>query len=238
MQINKRIFYTYFKFNTNKCFNYVAKHPPIPVSQIGKRLKRIAGLHLFKEVNFALPSGICRGICLWFLYLYLNTKDLFSDPRVHMAALGEQLENGGGIEPTLLQSFYVGIDEFLNLAFGPEEEVDPTYIFSTSLLEYTPDQWRLNSSRVIRKLDTLLPNAYCIGTPQHCTAFVKIDDQFGYFFDPNHWIIEIQGNELPEKLYNQVSRALKETGDGKLIPGMMTPFRVSFAPVALYTQTT
>jgi hypothetical protein len=73
--------------------------------------------------------------------------------------------------------------------------------------------------------------AYAVGLPQHQTAFVKVDDELGYFFDPNHGIIEIQGPELAEKLYDRVSTTLLKTGDGADIAHLT--FHIDFIPVTL-----
>ena len=52
----------------------------------------------------------------------------------------------------------------------------------------------------------------------------------GYFFDPNYGVMEIQGHELAEKLYEKVSHTLKETS------GSSNTGHVDFMPITLRSQ--
>jgi hypothetical protein len=195
----------------NQAGKIVNEHPSIPESRVAISVRERTFCCLYKKIKFGHYQGICRGESFWFLNLYLKTKDQFSDPRAHMAALGEQFKDGGGMDPTLLQSIYLGNGELLNLKIGTQSA---TEILPRSL-RHTTDNWRSNSANIIRQLKAIPVGAYAVGVPVHQTAFVKVDNQLGFFFDPNHGIIEIQGPELAEKLYERVSRTLKETGDGK-----------------------
>jgi hypothetical protein len=113
------------------------------------------------------------------------------------------------MDPTLLQTIYLRKGKLLNLKIGPQDPRGQR----TALIKHTPSQWKANRSEVIRQINAIPAGAYALGLPRHLTAFIKIDDQLGYFFDPNHGVLEIQGNELAEKLYDQVSNTLKETGE-------------------------
>jgi hypothetical protein len=88
----------------------VTKTPSIPQSKvIDNRVRKRTFCDSKKAIEFNHTEGICRGMCTWFLYLYLMTKRQFSDsdPRSHMDALGRQFVKGGGVDPTLLQSLNV-----------------------------------------------------------------------------------------------------------------------------------
>ncbi len=206
----------------------VNEHSSIPESRVATSIREQTFCFLYKKIKFGHYQGICRGMSFWFLYLYLKTKDQFSDPRAHMAALGEQFKNGGGMDPTLLQSISLGTGELLNLKIGTQSAVETS---CRKLIEHTPDRWRSNSANIVRQLQAMPVGAYAVGLPCHQTAYVKINDQLGFFFDPNHGIIEIQGPDLAQKLYERVSRSLKGTGDG------ITSFtlHVDFEPVTLRT---
>jgi hypothetical protein len=188
----------------NKQGKIVNEHPSIPESQVATSVRERTFCSIYRKIKFDNYKGICRGMSVWFLRLYLETKEQFSDPRAHMAALGEQFEEGGGMDPTLLQSLFIDTGEILNLKVDIE----------SNLVKHTFNQWRSDSKEMIRQLKTLPCGAYTIVLPVHQTAFIKINDCLGYFFDPNSGIIEIQGSQLAEKLYDRVSHSLKATGNG------------------------
>ena len=64
--------------------------------------------------------------------------------------------------------------------------------------------------------------------------FIKINEELGYFFDPNYGIIEIQGRELAEKLYDIVSNIVRDLETGKVeINRALNLNIVRFHPVSL-----
>lgn len=71
------------------------------------------------QVGFRHDKGICGGEVKWFIYLYHRTKSQFGD-NVHeqMRALGKQFEEGGGVEPLLLQSILLKKGKLLDFKFG------------------------------------------------------------------------------------------------------------------------
>jgi hypothetical protein len=226
----------------------VQRHPPIPESRVTPSLIYRTFCPIHHEINFNHGSGgICRGLSSWFLNLFLKTKNQFNDPRSHMAALGKQFKNGGGMDPVLLQNIYLHTGDLLNLKIGTQPAdanrlpITPeqirnmpagTYDVPIELIQSTLSQWRSNSE-MIHQLRNIPTGAYAVSLPFHSVAFVKINDALGYYFDPNHGIIEIQGNELAEKLYEQVcisSNECEEAGNTDT-----SRERVSFTPVTLRT---
>ena len=211
----------------NKNGKIVNEHPSIPESRLDASVRARTFCSIHKAVKFDHNQGICRGMSYWFLYLYLQTKEQFSDPRAHMAALAKQFKNGGGMDPTLLQSIFLGTGNLLNLKIGTQSAAETDY---TKLFEHTPNEWRSSSDAIIGQLKTLPVGAYAVGLPKHQTGFIKINDKLGYFFDPNYGVMEIQGHELAEKLYEKVSHTLKETS------GSSNTGHVDFMPITLRSQ--
>jgi hypothetical protein len=207
----------------------VNEHPAIPESRLDAKARKRSFCSIFHEVRFGHYEGICRGESDWFLYLYLKTKDQFTNPRVHLAAIAEQFENGGGMDPTVLQSVFLRGGKVLNLRRGKRDAAGR--LLEHYVIKHKHNDWRTNPSEMIRKIKALPVGAYRVGLPVHTTAFIKVSDQLGYYFDPNYGVIEIQGSELSEKLYAQVSSVLKYTGDSD----MPIANSVDFCPYALRT---
>ncbi len=197
-----------FQNHPNKKGKIVNEHPPIPESRVPQNVKEIT-FRKDNAIKFGHHRGICRGIVDWFLYLYLNTKDQFSDPRAHMAALSKQFRNGGGMDSTLLQSVVLKDGKLLDLKIGTQPEFSYD-INRESIVSATPKEWQTNPAEMIRQLKTLPVGCYCFWAPTHATAFIKINDQLGYFLNPNDDLIEIEGQELAEKLYKQFSAVVKK----------------------------
>lgn len=191
----------------------VNKTPFIPESRItDPKVKHRTFCRLRKGIKFNHDQGICRGMSNWFLYLYLNTKNQFADPRSHMAALGAQFSKGGGIEPTLLQSINLWKGKLLNLKIGTQG-IHSHGSFGDPLYAHTPAEWKSQSKQIIEKLQNMPAGAYGTYLPFHMTAYIKINDRQGFFFDPNEGIIEIIGDNVGEKLYEMLTETLKHTGE-------------------------
>jgi hypothetical protein len=192
----------------------VINTPFIPESQIlDPRVKKRTFCEIHNGISFNHRLGICRGMRDWFLYLYLKTKDQFSDPRAHIDTLGRQFSNGGSIESTLLHSIFLRKGKLLGLKIGTQPAQSRDCQFASYLLWETSADWLSLSRDLSFDLGNLSEGAYGIGIPKHAVAYVKIHNTLGYFFDPNHDIIEINGPEQGEKLYQLVSDALQETGE-------------------------
>ena len=115
----------------------VSKAQPIPGDQIQD--PRVRNRTFLREENNQVDfhaSGVCRGICDWFIYLYFKTQHQFSDPRNHMIALGKQFSKGGGVEPTLLQSLHLKNGKLLNMKIG--EQMGRVWVWKETPYAPTP----------------------------------------------------------------------------------------------------
>ena len=185
----------------------------IPESHItDSRVKNRTFCRIYNGVKFNHHHGICRGMSNWFLYLYLKTKDQFSDPQSHMAAIGRQFAEGGGMESTLLQSIYLRKGNLLNMKVGTQVAHSPG-TFVTSLYKYTPSEWKSSTELIVCQLQNMPAGAYEVGLPLHDVTYVKINNRLGFFFDPNHGITEINGDAVGENLYELISKTLRNTGE-------------------------
>lgn len=206
----------------------VNNHPAIPASRVPDKVRKRTFCSIVHEVKFRHNRGICRGMRDWFLNLYLKTKNQFADPRAHIAAIMEQFTNGGGLDPTLMHSIFIRGGKLLNLRVGKRDSQGRWiryYVIRNTIAEF-----REKSSEMVRQIKGLPAGAYAVGLPTHATAFIKINDQLGYFFDPNHGAIEISGNELSEKLYEELRETLERTYDEK--EGEASEY-IDFSPIAL-----
>lgn len=206
---------------TNSQGNIIRKTPAIPRASITdpkiKKRTYLDGIGF----NFI---GYCWGMSVWLIYLYLKTRSQFTDPRAHMAALGQQFTRGAGMDPALLQCIYLRKGKLLGLKIGTQPKRAHAIVqwplvsgactalvqslLGIPLFEQKPSEWNSSSEEIVRKLQTLPPGAYAVGVPKHGTAYIKINDRLGYFFDPNEGITEIQGDKVGEKLHGLISEVI------------------------------
>lgn len=185
----------------------VANTAPIPPDSItDPKMKKRTFSH---GVKFNNNNGICRGISEWFMYLYLNTKDQFTDSRAHMRALGKQFVSGGGYEAALLQSINAKKGKVLGLKAG----IQRPHEVEKELHKFPTTNWRSNKRDMVQHLKNLPAGAYIIGVPRHATAYVKINDNLGFFFDSNEGIVEINGPTQAEEFYELISETHRRIGD-------------------------
>lgn len=170
---------------------------------------------LYKGIKFNHKKGICRGMSQWFLYLYLKTMHQFSDPRRHMAALGKQFAKGGGTDPVLLQSIHLRKGKLLGMRIGDKSLNSPGNPCG-ALYHYKFEDYRSKPKLIERALQQLPPGAYEIHLPFHLTSYIKINDNLGFFFEPNYGITEINGSAVGQKLYGLIAKSLEETGETQL----------------------
>lgn len=184
--------------------------PSIPESRItDPRVKKRTLCDAYHAVIFN-HQHICRGMSTWFIYLYLNTKDQFSDPRSHMRTLGKQFVSGGGMDSTLLQSLYTCKGKILGLKIGTQPIHSRNQDYTFSFKRFCPE-WYSNPQQMVEEMQNLPPGAYRAFLPKHDTAYIKIDNNLGFFFDPNRGITEINGSQQGEKLYELLSSSLATT---------------------------
>ena len=201
--------------------------PSIPESRItDPRVEKRTFCNLEHAVKFHNNNGICRGMSDWFIYLYLNTKAQFSDPRSHMRALGKQFANGGGMEATLLQSLYMRKGKLLGLKIGAQTAHSLSNNY-TPTVDYPSSNWHSQAGEIIEQFQNMPAGAYRSWVPRHATVYIKINTNLGFFFDPNHGITEINGDAQGEELFKLVSKSLRETGKNE----NETQNRVKLIPV-------
>lgn len=182
-----------------------------------------------KEVNFTF-RGYCEGMSFWFIYLYLHTKDQFFDPRRHMQVLGEQFAHGAGMEPVLLEHFYLGKGKLLGLKVGTQPEHSSGVrrnifkcLFSRveklktgmerhpePLISVTPKKWKKERRELIQELQKLPVGVWVARLPGHKTVYVKIHQERSFFFDPNSGISEITGSSQGRQLHILLTEILKQ----------------------------
>jgi hypothetical protein len=136
-------------------------------------------------------GGVCAGSSLWFIYLYLKTREAFKDPQAHAAALGSLFVKGAGKEASLLQLFELERRvEYLSLKIDTKNrDVDVPFFEQTSpLATYslrTNDLQNSDHQEKLAKHLNGLPNGnYVIILPGHAAACIKMD-KYLYFFEPN-----------------------------------------------------
>ncbi len=210
----------------------VNRTPNIPISRITDPKVKGKTFHtILPVIRFKHNKGICRGICQWFLYLYLHTKDQFSDPRGHMIALGKQFADGGGMEATLLQSLNIRKGKLLNMKIGTQA-AHTSQRYDAPLYTHIRSEWKSSTAQIVHELHNLPAGAYSVALPFHATAYVKINDKLGYFFDPNRGITEINGDAVGEKLYEVISDTLKYIEDATKGESIFFP-RIQITPLTL-----
>lgn len=179
---------------------------PIPV--VDPKLKK----RLFSpksHLKFGHVGGICRGEVDWFLKLYLKTRAQCSDSQQHMKALARRFKKGGPAEATLLQSIYVRNGKILGLKNGMRSAFSKCYF--PDVLRFCANDLH-STQKVINQyqLESLPPGAYKIGLPFHATAWIKISDELGYFFDPNEGVTEIKGGNQSAALFNKLKAVFQD----------------------------
>jgi hypothetical protein len=178
-------------------------------------------------IKFQHHQGICRGEANWFLKLYLQTRQQFSDPSAHMMALGKLFEQGGPQESVLLQSLFIRGGKLLDLKIGM-----PKQKWFEKLLKLDNEAIQLQLPSAIRRFEKLPLGAYQLGFPGHATAFVKVSNDLSYFFDPNDGIYEIKGTQQGEAaftLFADVIKYLAESNEGRVAKEN----RIGFVPCQL-----
>lgn len=169
----------------------LTKHPKIQItdSRLRKKLFDSAESFICKQ-----NRGICRGMSDWFNYLYLQTQDLFQDPRNHMLILGKVFAKGGPREATMLQDLFIRKGKILNMTFGAYNGLlYPEPIQEIELKEYGEKRELSDKSLAIQQIDSLKPGLYAVRFPLHQCSYIKVSECLSYYFDPNFGILELKG---------------------------------------------
>jgi hypothetical protein len=198
-------------------------HPPIPEKKIkDQKVWKKTFCCVDKEVRFnnVEAGGVCRGMCQWFHFLYLNTQEQFSDRRKHVIAVGEQFSNGGGIATTLLQSLALDKGKLLDLNFGtqnPHSKRRCAVPYIQFTFKELTDKSCLDS--IDTKLNDLPAGSYHISLPRHVQAMVKIDDHLTFFFEPSRGVYAIQEAAPMQGIYYLIRKCPHTENDiVKIIP--------------------
>ena len=157
----------------DKMGQIVNNTPFIPAAQItDEKVKDRTFCSIHAGIKFDHPDGICRGMTDWFIYLYLNTKEQFSDPRSHMCMLGKLFKNGGGQEATLLQSIYIKKGKLLGLKVGTQNGLSPSSV-PTFHHTWNTAEWSSKKQEMVQQLQNMPAGAYQTWVPGHATAYIK-----------------------------------------------------------------
>jgi hypothetical protein len=111
-------------------------------------------------------NGVCRGMCFWFIYLYLSSKKQFNDTNEHILSVAKEFEEGAPLAASILQNVWK-IESFLGL--------------KGNIISISYDEFEKNKDR-FRKFPH---GIYSIGFGKHRINYVKISSSESYFFDPN-----------------------------------------------------
>jgi hypothetical protein len=127
-------------------------------------------------VQWFHSRGVCRGMCLWFVYLYLKTGPKFCDVEQHLRAVGEQFKDGAPVQSVLLQSLQTRpAHELLHLR-AQESQI--------ATRGQTEDQ-------ILSQLQARPPGAYGIYTSCHQVVYIKVDSSRQFLFEPNKGTLKL-----------------------------------------------
>lgn len=175
-------------------------HPPIARAALDPALRRSVH-HKDTQINFDHLGGVCRGMGLWFLYLYFNTRNSFTDPVAHLRAIGMQFTKGAQRQAAMIQSFQFLEKNFLNMNIRKKFALIPATNFTEK------------PALVQQTLKNLPCAAYTIWIHRHHIDYLKFDNYTGFIFDPNFGIIEISGSDQPQQLHKFLKRYHDEKYD-------------------------
>ena len=171
--------------------------------------------HLYEnKIKFDHFNGICRGMSFSFLRYFFETRELFASPRAQMEAIGQRMCRGGKVEAVFNQSIDIRYGEIIDFVFDINrnyfsEERDPQRIWNGLTWKF----WNENPTTMQNTIAQVPPGAYYLGIPYHGMAYIKISDQLSYLFDANDGIIEINGVDQAEYLYQLVTQKAKAIQD-------------------------
>jgi len=126
-------------------------------------------------------KGLCRGACLWFIFLYLKTQEKFNDPLNHLLAVSGLFKTGVPKQAALLQSLE---KLFLKL------EMSTLKNHSISLYELDLDR-----ESALEKLQSLNDGVYRMGVLNHSLVYIKVNG-IGYQWDPEYGLVAVTEKQL------------------------------------------
>lgn len=202
-----------------------------------RRVRELLDFPHRKSVSFQHHKGICSGISVWFLTLYLRTRPFFKgNALAHMEALSPLFKKGGPKEAVFLQSFFLG-KFWWHVSGRLLNKMDGSFLGirvhkkSRDIFLEPKGFFRLydfkNKNEAKRTLNQMPRGAYILNFPSHQTAFVKINKKLAYFTNSNAAIYMIKGADLGEK-FLELSRSSLNLSNQKFDPTIhrMRFFRV------------
>jgi len=128
-----------------------------------------------KSLDLFCTQGVCRGASLWFIYLFLKTKPLFTNRKEHLIAVAKQFNTGIPREGALLQAF-ADSPELLQIQRTKNEKI--------SLYELDKQKQKARD-----KIKALPSGIYRVRLLEHSLVYIKENDQ-NYVWDPNYGLLE------------------------------------------------
>jgi hypothetical protein len=163
-----------------------------------------------KVLEFSFDGGVCRGMCEFFIYLYISLKDEFLKKEDLLLSITKSFENGSRKRSSLLQKFIHGTkllnletDKKLqfftkNLADGVTRKVFDEKVFSD--LEngiYEIDLYKISGDK----------------TSAHACLIIKESHERFYVFDPNIGLFKFFSKDTIKDVLNYFSPQYID-GDG------------------------
>lgn len=133
----------------------------------------------YPKVKLFHKHGECKGMCFWFVYLYLSCKEKFLNPHSHVLAVAKQFEEGAPTPAIVLQSLWL-IESLLGIE-GTRKSV--------SLEKF---------EKALPKFAKKPPGLYSIGVGNHRINYIKISEEEAYLFDPNFGTWHIPYNQAAQ----------------------------------------
>jgi hypothetical protein len=250
-EVTKRTLLSWTENEARKELTKVLSEPPHKITdvRIKKRalsskvscmqaLLRFRGtpfLHLLPTMHLELrhEKGVCRGMSLWFLYLYLQTKHLYADTQKHMAVLSQIFAEGAPIEAVLLHSINVNKGKIMNLEIGKNETWFSEPVQTVDLIEVDGKRQIKDPSVVEKELANLKVGAYRCHFPNHCCVFIKTSENLSYWFDPNFGVVEISGPDQAAQLFYELNDP-NYFGDKRYTSNAITLYSVQLRESALH----
>jgi hypothetical protein len=140
-------------------------------------------------IYFQYP-GMCKGMSLWFVYLYCKTLHLFPSPRECLIAVTEEFKKGAPDQACILQGINVRKGKLINLRIN----------------EVATIRENDTETHYIQQLNALPFGVYGLDTKIHSTVYIKLSQDLGFFFDPSDGLMEISSSEQGSQLYPLILR--------------------------------
>lgn len=166
-------------------------HRPIALASLDPALQKLSEADL---IRFNHLRGVCRGMGLWFLYLYFTTRNSFTDPVAHMRAIGMQFKKGAQRQAAMIQSFVCLEKQILNMNIQEDFALIPALNFTEK------------PAMVKQSLENLPSAAYTIWIHRHHIDYLKFNNHTAFIFDSNFGVIDISGADQPQQLYEFLKR--------------------------------